>query len=397
MNQDRSGPGLDWLNFFVANVQTGFGPFIAVFLASQAWTQGQIGLALSIGTLTSVAVQVPAGAAVDAAASKRRVAFFAVAAIAASAVILAVAPDRLPVVVAEVLHGVASCLLTPAIAAISLSVARRQGGMFGERLGRNARFASIGSGLAAGLMGATGQFVSERAVFFLAAALVLPSLYALRLIREAPRVPTASKPAAPREPFLHALFDRRLLAFAVCCAGFHLANAAIFPIAAVDLTSRVGSQGELVVAACLIGPQVIVALTSPAVGRAAERWGRRRVLLFGFAAVPLRAALFAVVTAPAAMVAVQALDGVSAAVFGVMLPLVVSDITGEGGRFNVSMGAVGLGIGAAAAISTEVAGLIADAFGSLAAFGFLTASGLLAVILVGLLMPETRPRTQPGV
>ena len=390
MNQDRSGPGLDWLNFFVANVQTGFGPFIAVFLASQAWTQGQIGLALSIGTLTTVAVQVPAGAAVDAAASKRRVAFFAVAAIATSAVILAVAPDRLPVVVAEMLHGVASCLLTPAIAALSLAVARRQGGMFGERLGRNARFASIGSGLAAGLMGATGQFISERAVFFLAAGLVLPSLYALRLIRDSPGARRAPPPR--HEPFLHALLNRRLLAFAVCCAGFHLANAAIFPVAAVDLTSRVGSEGELVVAACLIGPQVIVALISPAVGRAADRWGRRAVLLFGFAAVPLRAALFAAVTAPAGMVAVQALDGVSAAVFGVMLPLVVADITGDSGRFNVSMGAVGLGIGAAAAISTEAAGLMADAFGSLAAFGFLTAAGLGAVATVWLLMPETKGR-----
>ena len=388
MTRDRSGSGLDWLNFFVANVQTGFGPFIAVFLASQAWTQGQIGLALSIGTLTSVAVQVPAGAAVDAAASKGRVAFFAVLAIAASAVILAVAPERLPVGMAEVLHGVASCLLTPAIAALSLSVARRQGTLFGERLGRNARFASIGSGLAAGLMGGVGYWVSERSVFFLAAVLVLPSLFALRLVREQP---AARVRAPPSQSLLHALLDRRLMAFALCCAGFHLANAAIFPVAAVDLTARVGSKGELVIAACLIGPQAIVAGLSPAVGRAAERWGRRPVLLLGFAAVPLRAALFTVVTAPVATVVVQLLDGVSAAVFGVMLPLVISDITGRSGRFNVSMGGVGLAIGAAAALSTEVAGQIADRFGSLAAFSFLTAAGVLAVAMVWFLMPETEP------
>ena len=388
MSPDRSPQGLDWLNFFVANVQTGFGPFIAVFLASQAWTQGQIGLVLSIGTLTSVAVQVPAGAAVDAIRSKARVAFAATVAIAASALILALFPQRLPVVFAEVLHGVASCLLVPAIAALSLSVARSRGDGFGERLGRNARFASIGSGCAAGLMGGMGYYVSERSVFLLASVLVLPALVALAAVREGPDQRLQSSAHAPMR---RALLDRRLLLFAICCAGFHLANAAIFPIAAVQVTREVGSVGELLIAACLIGPQVIVAALSPAVGRAAERWGRRPVLIFGFAAVPLRAALFAITTATPLVVVIQALDGVSAAVFGVMLPLVVADITGESGRFNVSMGAVGLAVGGAATLSTSVAGGVADEWGNAAAFIFLMVAGLVAVTLLWALMPETKP------
>ncbi|MEA3149320.1 MAG: hypothetical protein QOD56_259, partial [Gammaproteobacteria bacterium] len=60
-----AGRGLDWFNLFVANIQTGFGPFIAVYLSSQSWTQTSIGLALSIGTVSSMASQVPAGALVD--------------------------------------------------------------------------------------------------------------------------------------------------------------------------------------------------------------------------------------------------------------------------------------------------------------------------------------------
>ena len=43
--------GLDWFVFFVANVQTGFGPFISVYLTSRAWTQVDIGIVLSIGSL----------------------------------------------------------------------------------------------------------------------------------------------------------------------------------------------------------------------------------------------------------------------------------------------------------------------------------------------------------
>src|SRR5207244_3340773 len=67
----RSQNGLDWLNFFIADVQTGFGPFVAVYLASLNWLQGQIGLLLTVSTLASIASQAPGGALVDAAASKR--------------------------------------------------------------------------------------------------------------------------------------------------------------------------------------------------------------------------------------------------------------------------------------------------------------------------------------
>jgi len=66
--------GLDGLNFFVANVQTGFGPFIAVYLTAQAWTQVDIGLALTVGGLAGLAGQIPGGAIVDIVRSKRLVA-----------------------------------------------------------------------------------------------------------------------------------------------------------------------------------------------------------------------------------------------------------------------------------------------------------------------------------
>ena len=392
MPRDRSSAGLDWLNFFVANVQTGFGPFIAAYLASQAWTQGQIGLALSIGTLTTVVVQMPAGAMVDAVRDKRRLATFAVAAIAGCALVLAALPERLPVLVAEVLHGVASCLLGPVIAALSLSVAQVQGHPFGERLGRNARFASIGSGIAAGLLGAVGYWVSERSVFILAAILVVPAFVALRLIR----APEANAVKQPDVPLRLALTDRRLLFFAVACAGFHFANAAMFPLAAVEVTRHAGSIGELVIAACLIVPQALVAVVSPTVGRAADRWGRRPVLLWGFAAVPLRAVLFALTNQPEAVVAIQALDGISGAVFGVMLPLVAADIARDSGRFNVSMGFLGLAIAAAAAASNAVTGVVTDQHGPRVAFLVLAGAGIVAFVLLWAAMPETRRTPKPA-
>ena len=138
---DRAGlRALDWLNFFVANLQTGFGPFIAVYLTTQKWTQGEIGVALSVGSAATLLAQVPAGALVDAMPRKRLAAALALALVGLSAALLAVWPERLPVMLEEALHGFASCVLVPAIAAITLNRVGRRA--FAERLGRNARFAA---------------------------------------------------------------------------------------------------------------------------------------------------------------------------------------------------------------------------------------------------------------
>ena len=59
--------GLDWFTFFVADIQTGFGPFLSVYLTTQKWTQVDIGLVLSIGSIAGLLGQVPGGWLVDAA------------------------------------------------------------------------------------------------------------------------------------------------------------------------------------------------------------------------------------------------------------------------------------------------------------------------------------------
>jgi MFS family permease len=384
-----TGRGLDWLNLFVANIQTGFGPFISVYLTTQGWTQTAIGVALSLGTVTALASQVPAGAVVDATRNKSRIAAFSILVFTASALLFALWPIPLSVYLAEVLHGISSCTLGPAIAAMSLAIAGQSA--FARRLGRNARFASIGNGVGAALMGACGYYVSERAVFFLTAALTLPALAALvplSRLDDGERGPT---PAARREPLRRVLADRRLVVFAICAMLFTLANAAMLPLVAGALTKRAGSESSLLIAACIVLPQLMVALLSPALGGLAEARGRRTVLLLGFCALPLRGLLFAMVTDPMLLVLVQVLDGIAAACFGVMVPLVVSDIAGASGRFNLSLGFVGFAIGIGGTLSTTLAGWIADAFGDPAAFLGLALVGAAATLLVWSAMPETRP------
>jgi MFS family permease len=148
----------------------------------------------------------------------------------------------------------------------------------------------------------------------------------------------------------------------------------------------------------IILPQALAALLSPWFGRLAQRRGRRLVLLLGLAPLPMRAALFAAIAHPYAMMCIQALDGISAAVIGMIVPLVVADITRRRGRFNLAMGVVGLAVGVGAAISTTFAGAVADRFGNMAAFLALGAAGLGACALAWLALPETRhPAGRPQI
>jgi MFS family permease len=389
--------GLDAFAFFVANLQTGFGPFLAVYFSQAKWTQSDIGFALTVGSLVALLGQVPGGAFVDVVRSKRFAAAVAVIGIAGSAFALAVWPSFLVVLLAMAAHSAASCVLTPAIAAISIGLVGRVHA--GERLGRNASFAALGNALGAAGMGAIGYYLSNGAVFYLTAALGIPTIIALSRIRardidssvfKEPSAPQAQRPSG-QDGILRALLaNRGLLCFSACMVLFFLANAAMLPLLGSVLTLRASETATALVAACIMIPQAVLAISAPAVGRAAERFGRYPVLLLGFGALPVRGLLLAYTTNPYGLVAIQVLDGISASVLGVMVPLVVSDLTRGTGRFNLALGAVGTAMGIGAALSTSLAGIMADHLGSHSAFLGLACTGFAAFMLVALIMPETR-------
>jgi len=376
-------------------VQTGFGPFVSVFLTTQKWTQVDIGLVLSAAGFVSLIGQMPGGALVDAARSERFVAGIAISAICISALGYAALPAFPMVLSAAVLQASASCVLGPAIAAISLGLVGHAA--IGERLGRNARFASVGNGLAAAAMGACGYLLSARAVFFVTVLLLLPALLALRRIADAEIDPERAHGATPgprgkpSTKIGDLLRNRSLLIFALCLLLFHLANAAMLPLMGSVLTMRSARWATVLIAACIVVPQLVVAALSPWIGRRARIWGRRPLLLIGFAALPIRGILFASVSNPELLVVVQLLDGVTAAVLSVLVPLVVADSTRGTGHFNLGQGIVGTFVGIGASLSATIAGYISDHLGSPAAFAGLAMIALCGLLLVFFLMPETRP------
>jgi predicted MFS family arabinose efflux permease len=387
--------GLDWFIFFLADVQTGFGPFVAVYLTTQKWTQVEIGFVLSIGGIVALIGQMPGGAIVDAAKSERLVAGLAVAAIGVSALGYVVWPILPIVIAAATLHAAASCVLGPAIAAISLGLVGPLA--IGERFGRNARFASLGNGVAAAVMGTCGYLLSSGSVFLVTFMLAIPTLLALARIREREIDPARAHGAVPREtPDARAssVFDlvrqRPLMIFAASILLLQLANGAMLPLMAGVVTTRSSRWAPVLIAACIIVPQAIVALSSPSVGRKAQQWGRRPLLLMGFAALAIRGVLFATVSDPYLLVAVQVFDGVTAAVFSVMIPLIVADVAFGSGHFNFAQGIVGTATGIGASLSTVLAGYVSDKFGSAVAFSGLAAVAATGLALIWFVMPETR-------
>lgn len=180
-----------------------------------------------------------------------------------------------------------------------------------------------------------------------------------------------------------------LFAFALCVVFFHLANAAMLPLAAGQITKDAGHSAEIIIAACILAPQLLGAVLSPWIGRWAETIGRRPVMLMTFMALPLRGILLSCTSNPWLVVPFQMLDGISSASFGVMLPLVAADLTRRTGHFNLCMGLLGLAMGLGASFSTSLAGAVAD-HSLRYAFLLLSASGGICLMLIVFVMKETR-------
>jgi MFS family permease len=392
--------GLDGINFFLAGMQTGFGPFVAVLLADEKWTQQNIGFVLSVSGLAGLLSQLPGGELLDASRSKRFLVAFAAILVSVSALLMALWPILPVVLTALVLQGLTGGILGPAVAAISLGLVGHLS--LAERIGRNQRFASAGALTVTGLMGAIGYFLSYRAIFFVSAALVLPLLVAVARVRSVDihfgrscGLPNHDAPTPlPRAERLSLSKNYNLLTFAGCLFLFQFANASMLPLAGEQLAYRNGTGASVIISALIILPQIVVALSSPWVGRLAQSWGRRPLLLIGFSALAVRAVLFAATTDPTLLICIQLLDGVSGSALGVLTALIIADLTNGTGRFNLAQGFVGTFAGIGASLSTTFFGLIAGNFGSAIGFMSIAAAALTTVFLAWLLMPETRPSNE---
>jgi MFS family permease len=388
-------------NFFLADVQTGIGPFIAAYLASVGWQAARVGYLLTLSGIIGVVLQTPAGALVDRIQRKRALLAAGTVGLAAGALMLAFSTRPWTVYAAQAMIGSAAPFLGPALAAITLGLVGPR--LFDRQFGVNQSFNSAGNLAAAGAIALVSHQFGNRAIFFFAAALTVPTILSVLSIKgseiDEAQASGGSKPSnAGGSSIVKVLLeDRALLLLLPCAFLFHLANAAMLPQLGEMLAHGSSRAAAPFMSACIAVTQLTITLLAVSVGRAAGEYGRKPLLLLGFGVLPVRAFLYTVVHGTAALIAVQLLDGVANVVFGVVTVLVVADRTRGTGRFNLVQGALGTAAGIGAALSTTLGGTLISHSGYRLSFLTLGAVALVAFLVLLLALPETRENETSNV
>jgi MFS family permease len=394
---------LDALNFFLADVRGGLGPYLAIFLlVERSWDEATIGIVMSIATIAEILAQTPAGAMVDALRSKRSL-------MAAAAFAVTVASLALPwlsafwaVAISQGIAHAARAIFGPAIAAVTLGAVGRQ--VFSKRIGRNESFNHAGNAFASMSAGAAAYLWGPTVVFYLLAGMAFASLLSVLAIpahtidhdlaRGLDDTPSEERGSAEHKPsgFQVLVTCRPLLIFAACAVLFHFANAAMLPLVGQKLALQDKNLGTSLMSVCIVAAQIVMVPMAMLVGAKADIWGRKPLFLAGLLILPIRGLLYTFSDSSYWLVSVQLLDGVGAGIYGAIFPVIVADLMRGTGRFNVAQGAIITAQGVGAALSTTVAGLVVvDASYSAA---FITLGGVAAVGAAVFLfaMPETEGR-----
>jgi MFS family permease len=393
---------LDALNFFLADVRDGLGPYLAIYLLTERkWDQASIGVVMSVAALAGIAAQTPAGALIDRSHAKRGL--MATAAIVVTATCLALPfIGRFELVAAtQAIAACAGAIFAPAVAAVTLGIVGPRA--FAKRIGRNEAFNHAGNASAAAIAGATAYFCGPIVVFWLLATMAIASMIATlsipagaiddhvaRGLGDGTRHPAADgdQPSG----FQVLLTCRPLLIFAGCTILFHFSNAAMLPLVGQKLALVNRDLGTTLMSVCIIAAQMVMVPVAMLVGRKADQWGRKPIFTVALAVLALRGALYPLSDNPYWLVSVQLLDGVGAGIFGALFPLVVADLTRGTGHFNVSQGAIATATGLGGALSAATAGFIVVKAGYSAAFLFLAAIAAIGLGLFVAMMPETGPQ-----
>ena len=392
----KPATALDGVNFFLADVRDGLGPYLAIYLlTAQHWDAASIGVVMSISGISGLVAQTPIGALIDATHRKRLLVAGASAVIALCCISITLAPSFTVVAAAKATMGVMASAFAPAVSAMTLGIVGQR--LFAEWIGRNEGFNHAGNVVAAVLAGVLGYLFLPRRDR-LAGGGHGDRQHLLGVVdRRASHRPCAgSRPGAPRSRpgaafrLQRAARCRPLLIFTACVTLFHFANAAMLPLVGQELASEDMKDGSLFMSACIIAAQAVMVPMAILVGRKSDAWGRKPLFLVGFAVLPLRGLLYTAWHNPFFLISVQLLDGVGAGIYGALFPLVVADLTEGTGHYNVSQGAVSTAQGIGASLSTSAAGLIVVAAGYDAAFLALAGIALAALLLFLVAMPETK-------
>jgi MFS family permease len=393
---------LQWLNFFMADMQAGVGPFLGVFLLSYGWHSGLIGTVMTIGGVAGMLMSAPAGGLVDATSHKRAYVIVpGICTILASAIVL-LSHNFWLVSASQIATAIAGATIGPAVAGMTLGIVRQAG--FNRQNGRNQAFNHAGNMVGAGLSGILGWRFGLVSVFWLAAFFGLLSIASVLMIPweaiddDAARGIKETGEGAGSPSGLGVLAEcKPLLVLAAALACFHLGNGAMLPLYGMAVVAKKAGDPAGFVAMTIVVAQGVMVFASLAAMRMAEREGGYwLVLLISFLALPVRGLLAAFLINDWGVYPIQTLDGIGAGLQSVAVPGLVARILNGTGRVNVGQGAVMTVQGLGASLSPAIGGWIAQDLGYPTMFAILGSFALGSIALWLLFAASVRKAGEVG-
>lgn len=376
---------LSRLNFFLADVRDGLGPFLGIFLMGQGWSANDIGYVMTIGGIAGMLASTPAGALIDATRAKRMLVGWGAVLVVAGSLLLMLSTSFAVTAVSQIGTGIVGALIGPAIAGLTLGIVGQQ--QLPSQLGRNEAWNHAGNVTSAALAGALSYYWGIEAVFALMALMAVGSLVCLARIRptdidhEVARGLASPQIGPVQASALKVLLrSRRLLIFALIMMLFHLGNAAMLPLLGQSAFFRGQEHPGLYTALTIVVAQLVMIPVALMAGRIAMKRGYTSLITIALMALPLRGLVAGYWDCAWSLIPVQILDGIGAGILGVAMPGLVARLMQGSGHINIGLGAVTTVQSIGAALSPAIAGMVAHHYGYGMAFILLAGLSLLALL-----------------
>ena len=399
----RAKTALQTLNFFMADMQAGIGPFLGVFLQQRGWTAGPIGTVMTAGGVAGMIMTVPAGAFIDHTKKKRLVVIVTGICTVMASFLILLSQSGWVVTVSQVATAIAGAAIGPAVTGMTLGIVRQRG--FNAQNGRNQAWNHAGNMIGAGLSGYLGWQFGMPAIFYLAAVFGVLAIISVLSIPERAIDHQAARgleqdddgdgddsgEEGKAEGFKALIRNKPMLILAAALACFHLGNGAMLPLYGLAVVGAGKGNASIFVAQTVVIAQAVMIVTSLIAMRMSAGRGYWLVMLISFASLPLRGFLAGSFIEHWGVWPVQALDGIGAGLQSVAVPGLVACLLNGTGRVNAGQGAVMTVQGVGASLSPAIGGWLAQELGYQTAFyvlgSFAVASVALWVGFAGTLRP----------
>lgn len=386
----RAQTALQALNFFMADMQAGIGPFLGVFLQQKGWTAGPIGTVMTAGGIAGMIMTIPAGAFIDHTEKKRLVVIVTGICTVLASFLILLSQSAWLVTVSQIATAIAGAAIGPAVAGMTLGIVRQKG--FNAQNGRNQAWNHAGNMIGAGLSGWLGWQFGMPAIFYLAALFGVLAIVSVLMIPESSidhraarglegKGDAGSQGAGQAEGFQALLRNKPMLILAAALGCFHLGNGAMLPLYGLAVVGAKKGDPSLFVAETVVVAQAVMIVASLLAMKMVGSRGYWLVMLISFAVLPLRGVLAGTFIEHWGVWPVQALDGIGAGLQSVAVPGLVACLLAGTGRVNVGQGAVMTVQGIGASLSPAIGGWLAQALGYHATFIILGSFALVSVAL----------------